>query len=89
MTLLELRDLFCGATKIILVNDVWSEDGESIVKTDTITMTNILYGSDLADMKIRPSRIQAVGKNKVYVTVTDSMPNEVFDAWKSYQSKHE
>ena len=89
MTLLELRDLFCGATIIILVNDVWSEDGESIVKTDTITMTNILYGSDLADMKIRPNMIQAVGKNKVYVTVTDSMPNEVFDAWKSYQSKHE
>lgn len=89
MTLLELRDLFCSATKIILVNDIWSEDGESIVKTDTITMTNILYGSDLADMKIRPCMIQAVGKNKVYVTVTDSMPNEVFDAWKSYQSKHE
>ena len=89
MTLLELRDLFCGATKIILVNDVWSEDGESIVRTDTITMTNILYGSDLADMKIRPNRIQAVGKNTVNVTVTSSMPDDVFTAWKKYAEENE
>lgn len=89
MTILELRDLFCFATKIVLVHDVWSEDGESILRTDTITMTNILYGSELADMKVRPHMIQAVGKNTVNVTVTSSMPDDVFTAWKNYAEANE
>lgn len=82
ITLNDLRDMFCKATKIILVNDIMDKDG-NYIGAERIEINNLLWGTPtFAGIPVELYRVQAIGKN--VVEVTTSMPNAVFAAWKAY-----
>lgn len=82
ITLDNLKDMFCKATKIILVNDIIGKDG-NYVGTEKIEINNLLWGTPtFSGIPVELYRVQAMGKN--VVEVTTNMPNAVFAAWKVY-----
>ena len=79
ITLNDLRDMFCKATKIVLVNDVFDKD-ENYIGTERIEINNLLWGTPtFSGIPVELYRVQAIGKN--VVEVTTNMPNRVFAAW--------
>ncbi len=82
ITLGDLRDMFCKATKIVLVNDIIDKDG-NYISTERIVVNNLLWGTPtFSGIPVELYRVQAMGRH--LVSVTTSMPNEVFTAWKAY-----
>lgn len=86
ITLDNLRDMFCKATKIILVNDAFDKDG-NYIGTERIEINNLLWGTPtFSGIPVELYRVQAIGKN--VVEVTTNMPNRVFAAWKAYADEN-
>ena len=86
ITLNDLRDMFCKATKIVLVNDAFDKYG-NYIDTERIEINNLLWGTDtFGGMPVELYRVQARGKN--VVEVTTNMPNRVFVAWKAYAEEN-
>ena len=82
ITLNDLRDMFCKATKIVLVNDSIDKDGNYIA-TERIEINNALWDTPtFSEIPVELYRVQAIGKN--VVEVTTNMPIRVFAAWKAY-----
>ena len=86
ITLNDLRDMFCKATKIVLVNDIIDKDG-NYIGTERIEINNLLWGTPtFSGIPVELYRVQAMGKN--VVEVTTNMPNRVFAAWKAYAEEN-
>lgn len=85
ITLENLRDMFCKATKIVLVNDIIDKDG-NYIGTERIEINNLLWGTPtFGEIPIEIHNVQAMGKNEIEVTT--HMPNAVFAAWKKYSEE--
>jgi hypothetical protein len=86
ITLNDLRDMFCKATKIVLVNDIIDKDG-NYIGTERIAINNLLWGTPtFANIPIEMYKVQAIERNTIEVTT--HMPNEVFIAWKAYRDEN-
>ena len=86
ITLDDLRNMFCKATRIILVNDVISKDG-SYMSTERFEVNNLLWETPtFSGIPVELYRVQAIDRNTVEVTT--SMPNEVFMTWKAYAEEN-
>ena len=86
ITLENLRNMFCKATKIVLVNDIIDKDG-NYIGTERIEINNLLWGTPtFSGIPVEFYRVQAMEKN--VVEVTTHMPNAVFAAWKAYAEKN-
>lgn len=87
ITLNDLRDMFCKATKIVLVSDIMDKDG-NYIGTERIEINNLLWGTPtFSGIPVELYRVQAMGKN--VVEVTTNMPNRVFAAWKAYAEENQ
>ena len=86
ITLNNLRDMFCKATQIVLVNDIIGKDG-NYIGTERIEINNLLWGTDtFGGIPVELYRVQAIGKN--VVEVTTHMPNAVFATRKAYAEEN-
>lgn len=86
ITLGDLRNMFCKATKIVLVNDILDKDG-NYIGTKRIKINNLLWRTPtFSGIPVELYRVQAIGRNAIEVTT--SMPNEVFMAWKAYAEEN-
>jgi len=82
ITLNDIRNIFCKATKIVLVNYILDKD-DNYIGTERIEINDLLWGTDtFGEIPVDLYRVQAMGKN--VVEITTYMPNAVFTAWKAY-----
>lgn len=85
ITLDDLRNMFCKATRIVLANDIMDKDG-NYIDTKRIEINNLLWGTPtFSGIPIELYHVQAIGKN--VVEVTTNMPNAVFAAWEKYSEE--
>lgn len=87
MNLSDIRSLFAEGTKIYLVRDIWSEDGETIIGTEKLRIDNVnlLWGNEsFPEIPVYKERIR-IDNNCVYIKTL--MPVEVLRAWKTYAVK--
>lgn len=87
MNLSDIRSLFAEGTKIYLVRDIWSEDGETIIGTERLRIDNVnlLWGNEgFPEIPVYKERI-SISDNCVCVETL--MPVEVLRAWKAYAVK--
>lgn len=86
ITLNDIRNMFCKATKIVLVNDILDKD-DNYIGTERIEINDLLWGTDtFGEMPVDLYHVQAIGKN--VVEITTYMPNAVFAAWKAYAEEN-
>ena len=88
MNISDIRSLFAKGTKIFLLSDIWSEDEETIIGTETLRIDNVnlLWGNEgFSEIPAYKERI-SINNNCVYIKTL--MPIEVLRAWKSYVAKY-